>query len=122
MTDRTRFGLALAAALFAGPCAAQSVGDFYRGKTVTLLIGVSAGGEYDVQTRLIARFLGKHIPGSPNVVAQNMTGAGGVTAANYVYGVAAKDGTFIGSIVNGLMTQQIVGVAGPQFDSTKFNW
>ena len=72
----------------AAPVSAQSVADFYRNKTVTVLIGVSAGGEYDLQARLVARYLGKHIPGNPNVVPQNMTGAGGITEANYLYNVA----------------------------------
>ena len=101
---------------------AQTPADFFKGKTVNLLIGVSPGGEYDVQARLIARYLGKHIPGNPTVVAQNMIGAGGLTEANYLYNVAPKDGTFIGMIQNGLPIMQAVGLPGPQFDSAKFNW
>jgi len=107
---------------FGSPASAQSVADFYHGKTLTVLIGVSAGGEYDLLARLVARFIGAHIPGNPTVVAQNMLGAGGITEANYLYNVAPKDGTFIGMIQNALPTMQAVGVAGPQFDAAKFNW
>ncbi len=75
---------------------ADPVADFYRGKTVNVLIGVGVGGEYDIQARRVARHIGKHIPGNPNIVPQNMTGAGGLRMTNYLYGVAARDGTYIG--------------------------
>src|SRR5438132_10828704 len=75
---------------------AQSIADFYRGKTVNVLIGVGVGGEYDLQARLVARHIGKHIPGNPLVVPQNMTGAGGIKMANYLFTQAAKDGNNIG--------------------------
>ena len=81
-------GLLFAAAAGA-PAQAQSVADFYRGKTVTVLIGVAVGGEYDLQARLVARHIGKHIPGNPNVVPQNMTGAGGINMANHLFNSAA---------------------------------
>ena len=91
-----------AAAALDRPAHAQSdaVADFYRGKTVNVLIGVGVGGEYDIQARLVARHIGKHIPGNPTVVPQNMTGAGGLRMINYLYNVAAKDGTYIGMIAN----------------------
>ncbi len=116
--------VALGLAIFgmASAARAQTVADFYRGKTLNVLVGVSAGGEYDLLARLVARYIGNHIPGNPTVVAQNMLGAGGITEANYLYNVAPKDGTFIGMIQNALPTMQAVGVAGPQFDSAKFNW
>lgn len=101
---------------------AESVADFYRGKTINALVGVSPGGEYDFQLRLVARHLGKHIPGHPNIIAQNMTGATGMIMANYLYRVAAQDGTYIGLIQNGLPTSQAVGMSGVQFDAGKFNW
>jgi tripartite-type tricarboxylate transporter receptor subunit TctC len=113
---------ALALAMISTASQAQSVAEFYRGKTITVLIGVSAGGEYDLLARLVTRFIGKHIPGNPTVVAQNMLGAGGITEANYLYGVAPKDGTFMGMVQNALPTMQVVGVPGPQFDPSKFNW
>ena len=84
----------LAASLAAAPARAQLVADFYRGKTVNVLIGVGVGGEYDLQARLVARHIGKHIPGNPNVVPQNMTGAGGVKMANYLFAQAPRDGTY----------------------------
>lgn len=101
---------------------AQSVADFYRGKNITVLIGVSPGGEYDLQARTVARYIGRYIPGNPNVIAQTMLGAGGLTEANYLYNVAPKDGTFIGMIQNALPIMQAVGLPGPQFDSARFNW
>src|ERR1041384_1531225 len=79
---------------------AEPVADFYRGKTVNVLIGVGVGGEYDLQARLVARHLGKRIPGNPIVVPQNMTGAGGINKANYLFAQAAKDGTYIGMLGN----------------------
>ena len=78
------------ALLAAAPAAqADPVADFYRGKTVNVLIGVGVGGEYDLQARLVARHIGKHIPGNPTVVPQNMTGAGGLKMTNYLYGSRA---------------------------------
>jgi tripartite-type tricarboxylate transporter receptor subunit TctC len=101
---------------------ADAVADFYRGKTINVLIGVGVGGEYDIQARLVARHIGKHIPGNPTVVAQNMTGAGGLRMINYLYNVAAKDGTYIGMIANAFPAMQAVGVAGVQFDAGKMQW
>ena len=114
--------LALCLAGLAGPAAADPVADFFKGKTVTILIGVSAGGEYDLQARLVSRYIGRYIPGNPNVVAQNMVGAGGLTEANWLYNIGPKDGTFIGMIQNALPVMQAVGLPGPQFDSAKFQW
>jgi tripartite-type tricarboxylate transporter receptor subunit TctC len=87
-----------------------------------VLIGVGVGGEYDLQARLVARHIGKHIPGNPTVVPQNMTGAGGLKMANYLYNVAPRDGTYIGMIANSFPALQVVGLPGPQFDAAKFNW
>ena len=114
--------LVLTFALFGAPASAEPVADFYKGKTVTVSVGLSAGGEYDLQMRLIARHIGRHIPGSPTVIAQNMVGAGGITHANYLYNVAPKDGTYLGVIQNALPVTQAVGLPGRQFDSGKFNW
>ncbi|MPZ55684.1 MAG: hypothetical protein GEU91_04130 [Rhizobiales bacterium] len=120
-----RLTIALAAATAAfGLTVAQAnpVADFYRGKTVNVLIGVGVGGEYDLQARLVARHIGKHIPGNPTVVAQNMTGAGGLKMANYLAAVAAQDGTYIGMIANSFPGLQVIGLKGMQFDSGKFQW
>ena len=115
--------LALALTLGLAPeLRAQSVADFYRGKTVNVLIGVGVGGEYDLQARLVARHLGKHIPGNPSVVPQNMTGAGGIKMANYLFAQAPRDGTYIGMLGNNFAATQAVGGQGVQFDVTKFRW
>jgi tripartite-type tricarboxylate transporter receptor subunit TctC len=100
----------------------EDVEAFYKGKTLFALVGVSAGGEYDFQLRLVAKHIGRFIPGHPAVVAQNMVGATGMVMANYLYRVAPKDGTYIGLIQNGLPTSQSVGMEGVQFDASKFNW
>jgi tripartite-type tricarboxylate transporter receptor subunit TctC len=116
-------GVGLLLATVAGaPAQAQSVADFYRGKTINLLIGVGVGGEYDLQARLVARHLGKHIPGNPNVVPQNMTGAGGINMANHLYNTAARDGTFMAMMGNNFPATQAVGGKSVKFDAGKFQW
>jgi hypothetical protein len=116
--------LLLATIILAAPIAAQAepAADFYRGKTVNLLIGVGVGGEYDIQARLVARHIGKYIPGNPTVVPQNMTGAGGLRMTNYLYNVAPKDGTYIGMVANSFPAMQAAGIAGVQFDAGKMQW
>jgi tripartite-type tricarboxylate transporter receptor subunit TctC len=104
------------------PVQAQSVADFYRGKTVNVLIGVGVGGEYDLQARLVARHVGKHIPGNPNVVPQNMVGAGGINMANHLFNTVARDGTFIGMMGNNFPATQAVGGKSVKFDAGKFQW
>ena len=106
----------------ASPAFAQSVAEFYRSKTVNVYIGVGAGGEYDIQARLVARHIGKHIPGNPSVVPQNMTGAGGLKMINFLYSVAPKDGTAIGMIANQFPALQVIGASGVQFDAGKMQW
>jgi tripartite-type tricarboxylate transporter receptor subunit TctC len=112
----------LLASLPAASARAQAVAEFYRGKTISLLIGVGVGGEYDLQARLVARHLGKHIPGNPNVIPQNMTGAGGIKMANYLFTQAPRDGTSIGMLGNNFAATQAVGGQGVQFDVVKFGW
>ncbi|MDB5572283.1 MAG: tripartite tricarboxylate transporter family receptor [Hyphomicrobiales bacterium] len=119
MVSALMAGLAL---LAPGGAHADPVADFYKGRTVNMLVGVSAGGEYDTHARLVARHIGRHIPGNPTLVPQNMTGAGGIIMANYLYGVAPKDGTFMGVIQNGHPTIQAVGLQNVQFDAARFNW
>lgn len=101
---------------------ADSVEAFYKGKNLNMLVGVSAGGAYDLTLRLVARHITRFIPGRPNPVPQNMTGATGLVMANYLYNVAAKDGTYMGLIQNGLPTYQAVGMPGVQFDASKLEW
>jgi tripartite-type tricarboxylate transporter receptor subunit TctC len=106
-----------------GPGAqADVVSDFYRGKTVNVLIGVGAGGEYDLQARLVARHIGRHIPGNPSVVTQNMTGASGLKMQNYLYVQAPRDGTYVGMSQNAFPAAQAAGLPGIQFDAAKFAW
>jgi len=104
------------------PATAQTPADFYKGKNVTVMVGVSAGGEYDLHTRIVARHIGKHIPGNPSVVAQNMTGAAGVTMTNYLYNVAPKDGSYFGMIQNGMPISQVLGTPNIKFDVGQFQW
>jgi len=101
---------------------ADPVADFYHGRTINLLIGVNVGGSYDRDARLVARYLGSHLPGNPTVVPQNMIGSGGIVMANYLQGVAAKDGTAIGMIPNTLVANQLVGMASVRYDMGKFHW
>jgi tripartite-type tricarboxylate transporter receptor subunit TctC len=95
---------------------------FYQGKTIRLVIGSSAGGGYDQWARLTARYLGKYIPGNPEVVPQNMPGAGGVVAANYIYGIAKPDGLTLGAFNPALYFDQLVGRPEVKFDWAKFIW
>jgi tripartite-type tricarboxylate transporter receptor subunit TctC len=117
-------GLAIAAVAFALPSGshAESVADFYKGKTIEMLIGYSGGGGYDVYARLLARHLGKHIPGNPTIVPRNMPGAGSLVLANWLYNVAPKDGTAIGAIGRGTPFDPLLGIEAAKFDSTKSLW
>jgi tripartite-type tricarboxylate transporter receptor subunit TctC len=114
--------LLTAAGLTPPSAKADPVSDFYRGKTVNVLIGVGAGGEYDLQARLVAKYIGRHIPGNPSVVPQNMTGASGLKMQNYLYVQAPRDGTYIGMSQNAFPAAQAVGLPGIQFDAAKFAW
>jgi tripartite-type tricarboxylate transporter receptor subunit TctC len=102
--------------------AADPVADYYRGKTVRVLVGVGAGGDYDVHARLLARHLGKHIPGNPAVIPENMTGAGGLKMANFLYELAPRDGTQIGVIGNYFPALQAAAGRGVSFDTGRFDW
>src|SRR5262245_36461060 len=89
------FAVLVGAEASAQPAADASVAEFYRGKTLTITVGHEAGTGYDFFGRTLARHIGKHLPGNPNVVPQNMPGAGGLRAANWLYNVAAKDGSVV---------------------------
>jgi len=99
-------GLATAL-LSAVPTQAEPAADFYRGKTLRLLIGYGPGGGYDIYGRLVAEFLPRHLPGYPTIIAQNMPGAGSFKAVNYLYEVAAKDGTYFGSVAQTLAVDAV---------------
>ncbi len=119
----TRGLLAAALLTVAAPGSrAQSVADFYKGKTVDLYIGYSVGGAYDLYARQLARHMGKHIPGNPNVLPKNMEGAGSLRLANWLYNVAPKDGTAFGIIGRGTGFDPLLGNKAAQFDATKFTW
>jgi len=94
----------------------------FAGKTVTMLIGFGAGGGYDLWARVIGRHLGKHLPGNPAVVPQNLEGAGSYRVANFIYNVAPKDGTTIGAVSRDVALGPLTGAAGAHFDATKFSW
>jgi tripartite-type tricarboxylate transporter receptor subunit TctC len=106
----------------AGGASAQSVEEFYKGKSMKMIIGFSAGGGYDVYARAVGRFMEKHVPGNPNIVPQNMTGAGSRRAANYLYNVAPKDGSIIGTLSQAVPLDQTMGEAGVKYDAIRFNW
>ena len=112
-------GLYLSAAM---PALAQTVDRFYDGKQVRLIVGTGAGGGYDTYARLIARFLPKHIPGNPTFVVQNMPGASGIKAVNYLYSGAPKDGSIIATFNNAMPFYQMMGESEIQFDSKEFSW
>lgn len=106
----------------ASPVAADDIADFYKGKSLVFAVGTGAGGEYDLQARLLARHIGRFIPGNPQGVPQNMPGAGGAKMAAWLYSVAPKDGTQFGVIMNNFPASQAVGAVDLHFDVTKFNW
>jgi hypothetical protein len=95
---------------------------YYKGKTIRFVVGLSAGGFYDLWPRLVARYMGKHVPGNPAFVVQNMPGAGSIIAANYVYGVAKPDGLTLGAPHAGIYSAQLSGQKEVQYDIRKFNW
>lgn len=101
---------------------AQAQAPFFQGKTITIVVGYLAGDGYDIWTRLLAAHMGKHIPGNPNMIAQNMPGAGSMIAANYIYNVAKPEGLTMGSIGPSLYLDQLIGKKEVQFDWAKFGW
>jgi tripartite-type tricarboxylate transporter receptor subunit TctC len=108
--------------LFLTSSGAQAQDTFYRGKTVRIIVGASAGGGYDTYSRTIARHMGKHIPGNPTLVVDNMPGAGFLISANYMYKIAKPDGLTIGHFIGGLFLQQLLGKPGVEFDARKFEY
>jgi tripartite-type tricarboxylate transporter receptor subunit TctC len=104
------------------PAQAQSVAEFYAGKTITTLIGYTSGGGYDIYARVLSRHIGRHIPGNPQVVAQNMPGAGSLRLANFLYNAAPKDGTTIGMFGRGMAMEPLIGASQTQFDARRFTW
>jgi len=114
-----RILLAGLAALAAGPVRAQSP---YEGKTITIVTSTGVGGVYDLTARVIARHMGRYIPGNPTLIVQNMPGGGNVLATNYMYNIAAKDGMTIASIHNAMPLHPVLDGRGVRFDAARFNW
>ena len=108
--------------LSAGLVRGETVADFYRGKSISLVIGTSAGNDYDYRGRLIARYMGKYIPGEPAIVPRNMPGGGGIQAANWVANLAPRDGTVLHMIMQNMMSSQAIAAPGVEFDTRKFAW
>lgn len=102
--------------------AADDVQSFYAGKQINLIISTAPGGGVDAYSRLLARHFGRHIPGQPTIVAQNMPGASGVKAANYLYNIAPKDGTVIGHVQRGTLVEPLFGNRELKFDASKVSW
>ena len=96
--------------------------NFFKGQTIRLIVGLAPGGGFDAYSRVIARHIGKHIPGNPTTIVENMPGAASLLAANYVYKVAKPDGLTIGNFVGGLSFQQMLGLPGVEFDAVKFEF
>lgn len=108
---------------FAAQAQTNAVADFYKGRNVTILVGYGTGGGYDVYARVISRHFGKHVPGNPNVVVQNMPGAGSLRATNHLYVNAPKDGTMFGTFARNMPLMGVLGGnANVQFDARKFTW
>jgi len=121
---RTTMALTALAAvsLASAGAAAQPAETFFKGKTINVYIGFAPGGTYDYYSRMFARFIGKHIPGNPTVIAQNMPGAGSFQAANFLYAVAPKDGTALGMITQVAAIEEALRAPGVQYKSAEFNW
>jgi len=122
---RTKIGFSLfafvltAIAAFTGAAHPQ---EFYSGKTIRIIVGFPAGGGFDTYSRVIGRHIGKHLPGNPSVVVDNVAGAGSLVAANMVYKAAKPDGLTIGNFIGNLVSQQLFGSPGIEFDGRKFEW
>ncbi|HEY6254613.1 MAG TPA: hypothetical protein VIY51_02360 [Xanthobacteraceae bacterium] len=116
--------LALAFALLApaAPAAAQAVADFYRGKTVTISVGLSAGGGYDLHARVLARYFGKHLPGAPAVLVKNAPGAGSLTLVNALYATLPRDGTELATFERGITLEPLLDSSQARFDPLKLGW
>ena len=110
------------AVILASPAAAQTPAEFYKGKQVSIYVGFTAGGTYDLYARVLARHIGRHIPGNPSVVPRNMEGAGSLRLANYIAQVAPRDGTAIATIGRSTVAGPLFGHPSAQFDPRRFSW
>jgi len=123
---RSRHHLLLAPCIVASACLPQAkadvVAEFYRGRTVTLVVSSNAAGGYDTFARAVARYIGKHIPGNPTLIVRNMPGAGGMTATNFLYNNADKDGSVIGLVQNNTPFEPLFATKEARYDPVRFNW
>jgi tripartite-type tricarboxylate transporter receptor subunit TctC len=122
MTRTIIIAAATASALAANPASAQSVAEFYGGKQITMIVGSTTGGGYDTQARLVARHIGRHIPGNPTVIVQNMPAAGSLAATNHMFNIAPKDGSVIALVQRGMLLIKNWNPAQVRFDLGKFNF
>src|SRR4051812_47169709 len=114
--------IALIAAFVLSPVSTVAADDFYRDKTITLIVGTTAGGGYDTDGRLVAQYLSRHIPGAPKIVVSNMPGASGIRAVNYLYSIAPKDGTAIGTFNSAMPFLEAAGAPGVTYKSSELSW
>ncbi|MCC6890497.1 MAG: hypothetical protein IT536_18375 [Hyphomicrobiales bacterium] len=120
---RLAAALVVAMTVLGGPVAADEVAEFYKGKRITLIVSYGPGGGYDVYARVLARHIGRHIPGNPSIVVQNMPGAGSLRGANYLYNVAPRDGTAIGTFARNMAMLGLLKTGqNIQFDPMRFTW
>jgi tripartite-type tricarboxylate transporter receptor subunit TctC len=120
---RLRFGcVALLSTVFVAPAAAQSAADFYKGRTLSIVMGTGPGGSFDLYARTIAEHWSRHIPGNPTVIVENMPGAGGVIAGNYIYGNGPQDGSKVLLSHPLPLIEKLEPNAGVRFESAKFHW
>src|SRR5918992_1192787 len=118
----TAAALLILIALFWNSTAQAQTTPFYKDKTIRIIVGFTAGGLYDQYARILARHMPKYIPGQPNIIVQNMPGAGSLTATNYVYGVAKPDGLTLGMVGSGIYLDQLLERKEAQFDMRKLNY
>lgn len=117
--------IAFLSALFslaAGPATGETVAEFYKGKTVSIIVSSAPGGGYDTLARTLAKYLPNQLPGAPQIVVQNMPGAGAIVATNFLYGKAPRDGTVIGALNNNAPFEPLFGTKQATYDPVKFNW
>jgi tripartite-type tricarboxylate transporter receptor subunit TctC len=122
MRNRLIPAVAAVLAALASAAHADPVEDFYKGRTITVLIGYSPGGSYDAAGRVLVRHMGRYIPGNPSLLPQNMPGAGTLNLVNYLYNVAPKDGTAFGIFARGMAMEPLIGGTNAKFDATKLTW
>ena len=114
--------IAIALCAVATVAHAQPAEEFYRGKQIRFVVGTAAGGDYDLWARLLARHIGRHIPGNPGAIVENMPGAGSLVATNHLFNIAPRDGTVLGMISRSMPSAGVMQVKNVRFDPVKFNW